>query len=67
MTAAVEGWEMAAQRCNAVYNYRNDLADFRRKALQDFSKELNRWSEGQSGLLSDVEALKKNIAAKIEF
>lgn len=45
LTAAVEGWEMAAQRCNAVHNYRNDLADSRRKALQDFSKELNRWSE----------------------
>ena len=65
LTAAVEGWEMVAQRCNAVHNYRNGLVDSRRKALQDFSKELNSWSERQRALLSDVEALEEDIAANI--
>ena len=67
LTAAVEGWEMAAQRCNAVHNYRTGLVDSRRKALQDFSKELNSWSERQRALLSDVEALEEDVAANIEL
>ena len=35
LTAAVDGWKIAAQRCNAVHNDHDDLAESRRKALQD--------------------------------
>ena len=65
LTAAVESWEMAAQRCNAVHNYRSRRVDSRRKTLQDFSKELNSWSKTQRTLLSHVEALEGDIAANV--
>lgn len=65
LTATVGAWGMAMQSCNAVHNHRNDLVDSRRKALEDFSEKLSSWSEKQRTLLSNVEALEKDVAASI--